>query len=504
MLVSEELADKMYSKSGFLYKNFTFLFQNAFWHKPVPGGFTICPFFWLSLLAVLFRVLINAPVEYAVKPAYKVLKSGLKFLFTLLGKVTCGGANKVDRFLDNILQKFGSDETPVGLPTTMFFGGVALLYLVSKLSVIVFAFLSALIATGLPGFIIPIVAVPLLVVGLIVSAVIKTKSHKCCDNHFMYPLMFLVILSAVTAFFVPATFGLIASSIWLLISSFCGFIAFIVMGFLGGIWWVIETIGMAFMLAWPTIQGWLPSIGMIGGGIIAMAGGGYLLEKHTRGLVLGPKVLRPDPNIPQPWWRSSWVNFMVPLAESTLNEKCIARRFEISKDDKGTLRYLKRIVTLDYLERKWGEKFDFLAGCRPCLSSKNYDQGTYRKYLNNSGVYDALTEANDKIGGKVYNILNRIDDDAFDDNGVFEETIKACKLKFEKDEIAIAKAARFEARIAYIENLAKQAEVICAKVCAPGRVIRKKANILGQWLKLGWNIAVKSKKEVCPWKPFTD
>jgi hypothetical protein len=53
MLVSEERARKWYKRNSWVHRNFEYLFKNPLWTKEPPAGFSICPYFWLSLFSLL-------------------------------------------------------------------------------------------------------------------------------------------------------------------------------------------------------------------------------------------------------------------------------------------------------------------------------------------------------------------------------------------------------------------------------------------------------------------
>jgi len=68
MLVKQEIVEHWYRKDHPVYKNFAFLFQNPLWKAQVPSGFSVCPYFWLSVLSLLlFRPLVMF-MTYVVLP----------------------------------------------------------------------------------------------------------------------------------------------------------------------------------------------------------------------------------------------------------------------------------------------------------------------------------------------------------------------------------------------------------------------------------------------------
>ena len=63
MLVPKAWVDEWYKSDHAIRKSFTYLFKNPLWDVPVPKGFSVCPYFWMSvLLSPLFRLLVVYPV----------------------------------------------------------------------------------------------------------------------------------------------------------------------------------------------------------------------------------------------------------------------------------------------------------------------------------------------------------------------------------------------------------------------------------------------------------
>jgi len=60
MLVSSNIVNRWYQKDHWIYKQFSFLFNNPLYQKKIPGGFSVCPYFWLSL----FSFFIGRPTIY--------------------------------------------------------------------------------------------------------------------------------------------------------------------------------------------------------------------------------------------------------------------------------------------------------------------------------------------------------------------------------------------------------------------------------------------------------
>src|SRR3954465_9064402 len=52
MLVKKSVVEQWYVKTHPVYKNFAYMFDNPLWSKSVPNGFSVCPYFWLSLFSL--------------------------------------------------------------------------------------------------------------------------------------------------------------------------------------------------------------------------------------------------------------------------------------------------------------------------------------------------------------------------------------------------------------------------------------------------------------------
>lgn len=62
MLVPKTWIDEWYKTEHPIKKSFTYLFKNPLWDKDVPRGFSVCPYFWMSvILSPLFRVFMVWP-----------------------------------------------------------------------------------------------------------------------------------------------------------------------------------------------------------------------------------------------------------------------------------------------------------------------------------------------------------------------------------------------------------------------------------------------------------
>lgn len=52
MFVSEEFLNSWFRTDSWIYKHFAYLFQNPLWNRKVPKGFSVCPFFHMSMFSM--------------------------------------------------------------------------------------------------------------------------------------------------------------------------------------------------------------------------------------------------------------------------------------------------------------------------------------------------------------------------------------------------------------------------------------------------------------------
>jgi hypothetical protein len=107
MLIKSSIVEKWYHRDSFVYRSFTYLFVNPLWEKRIPQGFSVCPYFWLSMFSFfIFRPLFVAPIKYVILP-----------IMNLIGKP----ATTVDKFFYNFLCKL------LGGPGSKYFKGIGCL-----------------------------------------------------------------------------------------------------------------------------------------------------------------------------------------------------------------------------------------------------------------------------------------------------------------------------------------------------------------------------------------
>jgi hypothetical protein len=206
-LVSDATMKKLTDKSGFIYKNFAYIYQNPLWKKKtVPEGFWICPYFWMALLVGFFFMrLFFVPVMLGLGQIIKVFP----FLNGLYNRALATGLNKCNIIDDGDTEKLKTSESVNGLVITAITVGVvgALLGLIIILynfcatqgPVIVSGFLAAKHPQTLA---VHGVILLMTVIGCTIINVLKSDSN--CKP-WAYLKMVLLVLVAHNLYFVGPT-----------------------------------------------------------------------------------------------------------------------------------------------------------------------------------------------------------------------------------------------------------------------------------------------------------
>ncbi len=73
-LAPQSTISHWYRTDSFVYHNFAFCYQNPLWSRPIPKGYSLCPFFWQSMIVglILMRLFV-----YSVLP-FKALVGKIK------------------------------------------------------------------------------------------------------------------------------------------------------------------------------------------------------------------------------------------------------------------------------------------------------------------------------------------------------------------------------------------------------------------------------------------
>jgi len=91
-LVSDKLIDRWLEEDSFVYKNFAYIYENPIWGKNIPSGYSLCPYFWMSIIIgfVLLRVLLV--------PVYQVVSF-------IISRCLCSPLITIDRKLTDFFDK---------------------------------------------------------------------------------------------------------------------------------------------------------------------------------------------------------------------------------------------------------------------------------------------------------------------------------------------------------------------------------------------------------------
>lgn len=98
MLVKKSIIEKWYQTDSWVYRNFSFLFKNPLWSKRVPAGFSVCPYFWLSLFSFfIFKPFFVAPIHYGIRPLLRLIGKPATFVDGLCRKLLVKIGGEADR-----------------------------------------------------------------------------------------------------------------------------------------------------------------------------------------------------------------------------------------------------------------------------------------------------------------------------------------------------------------------------------------------------------------------
>lgn len=89
MLVKKSIVQEWYKTTSWVYKNFAYLFVNPLWNTKIPNGFSVCPYFWLSILSLtIFRPFVVI-VKYMVNPLINLCGKPAKYLDNQCKHILC-------------------------------------------------------------------------------------------------------------------------------------------------------------------------------------------------------------------------------------------------------------------------------------------------------------------------------------------------------------------------------------------------------------------------------
>jgi hypothetical protein len=72
-LVSEKIYSRWFEKNHWMYRQFSYLFDNPIWKRDVPACFSLCPYFWLSLVSFVLLRCLMVPLYVAARYPIRIL-----------------------------------------------------------------------------------------------------------------------------------------------------------------------------------------------------------------------------------------------------------------------------------------------------------------------------------------------------------------------------------------------------------------------------------------------
>lgn len=206
MLVPEQIVERWYHRDHFIYKNFAFLFSNKLWDGNIPNGFSVCPYFWMSM----FSFCVFRPFIYP--------------LLRIANFVSIGPIKKYDSwFCDKTGAKNGSGILTAILASMLLFGvGTALHAFFTS----IYAFVPELwyaIGMGSVG----------IVTSFIVSA--SEQKHPKCNAR-VYVWLWGLIALGLGIFLFPTSFVEVMGGLWWFVSGIFELLWFLIYWMFKGLW----------------------------------------------------------------------------------------------------------------------------------------------------------------------------------------------------------------------------------------------------------------------------
>lgn len=244
MLVKESIVKSWYQRNSWVYQQFSYLFQNPLWDKDVPNGFSVCPYFWLSLFSFfIFRPLVVIPIFYIIRP---LIKLGGRPLYL------------IDRGIGNLFNKVFSKSKPcdnAGSGTLLL---VIISISVSAAALIIYYLGNAIIHLystlqyeTLGRFIFWVTSI---FIGMLLTIVLHKKitQSECKTMNYLYVYIVGVILAA--ALFIPTEALSMLNSFYMGVCTNCAWLWNQACNILEGVWYGIVVL---FELLWSAFL-WQP------------------------------------------------------------------------------------------------------------------------------------------------------------------------------------------------------------------------------------------------------
>lgn len=215
MLVPEQIVERWYHRDHFIYKNFAFLFQNKLWDSNVPNGFSVCPYFWMSMFSFcFFRPFIYPALRIANFFSVGPLKKYDNWFGSKLGAKP--GAGIILLFLGSIL---------------LFLIGSGLHAFLTSAYAFVPEFWYAVAASGVGMF-------------TFVAVGAAEEKHPNCNAR-VYVWLWGLVALGLGIFLFPSSFVSVMSGLWWFVLGIFELLWFLVYWVFRGIW-----LGIVWLASW--------------------------------------------------------------------------------------------------------------------------------------------------------------------------------------------------------------------------------------------------------------
>lgn len=249
--VSKDCIDAWFSTDSWVYKGFAYLFQNPLWNKRVPRGFSLCPYFWISI----FSILLFKPF---IVPALLLLGKITRGLITLIGRPAL--------WFDELIRKTCKLETSAGTGL-----GILLFALVSIPVLLSLCYIVWLKFTALSLMVEALIIFGVSNIAIVIGTSIYTSKNKYNEDRCkaeLYALTYFII-SVIGLCNVPGVewqyyLSVTGDFIWAFICMIGQLIWWIGHGIVVGLKWIgmflrifLKAIGMLFCALIPFgLLGW--------------------------------------------------------------------------------------------------------------------------------------------------------------------------------------------------------------------------------------------------------
>jgi hypothetical protein len=270
MLVKKSIVEAWYQRDSWVYKNFAYLFDNPLWSKRIPNGFSVCPYFWMSLFSLfIFCPLIVFPVNWFFRPIVKALG--------VPGKV-------VDRFLVRshkcLLNQSDPDRVPTGVGGALLLLDLGTLFLMALVGFYSYAWVVNTYAS-FDGLMLGKFAFwsvgSFMGLFVLIGLHRMTSKSECKTLNYLWVWLLLFVIAAFV--FIPSE--IVTGTVWFF-TMIWDFIASISIKVAGYVWWILAVTGSWLWFAAKWLFSWKPFAALLipwWGFILLFSMAGWLADR---------------------------------------------------------------------------------------------------------------------------------------------------------------------------------------------------------------------------------